>query len=171
MSTAEDAAVAHAVTVVIGIGNELRRDDGVGPAVAAELDAAGLPGVRVRTCAAEPAALLDAWAGAGRTVLVDAAAGNEPGRVRVGTLSDFVGHSAVSSHDMDLRQAYELGRALGRQPNRPLRPAPRPARLKPRFDTRPFCRSREIAGGRTDLVTAHGRRRRGARRLRPRTGR
>jgi len=117
VSTAEDAAVAHAVTVVIGIGNELRRDDGVGPAVAAELDAAGLPGVRVRTCAAEPAALLDAWAGAGRAVLVDAAAGNEPGRVRVGTLSDFVGHSAVSSHDMDLRQAYELGRALGRAPD------------------------------------------------------
>lgn len=32
---------------VIGIGNELRRDDGIGPAVAAEIQHRDIPGVRV----------------------------------------------------------------------------------------------------------------------------
>lgn len=102
--------------VVIGIGNEFRRDDGIGPAVAAELSARGLPGVRVLTCAAEPAALLDAWAGATRAVLVDAAAGDEPGRVRTCGLDGLTEPCPVSSHDLGVRQAYELGRALGRAP-------------------------------------------------------
>lgn len=102
--------------VVIGIGNEFRRDDGIGPAVAAELTARNLPGVRVVACAAEPAALLEAWAGAGRAVLVDAAVGDQPGRVRTCGLDALAEPSPVSSHDLSVRQAYELGRALGRAP-------------------------------------------------------
>src|SRR5262245_61523511 len=37
------------VVLVIGYGNELRRDDGIGPSVARELAALGLPQVRVWT--------------------------------------------------------------------------------------------------------------------------
>ena len=66
--------------VVIGIGNSFRRDDGVGPAVAAELIGRDLDGLRVITCAAETAALLDAWDGAALAVLVDAVLGGEPGK-------------------------------------------------------------------------------------------
>lgn len=107
--------------VVIGIGNSFRRDDGVGPAVAAELIARDPAGVRVITCAAEPAALLDAWDGAALAVLVDAvlvdaAAGDEPGRVRRCSLDDLVDAAPVSSHDLSVRQAYELSRVLGRAP-------------------------------------------------------
>ena len=102
--------------VVIGIGNDYRRDDGVGPAVAAALAATNPPGVRVLTCAAEATALLDAWAGAARAVLVDAAEGGEPGRVRVCALDDLTESADVSSHGLSLRQTYELGRVLDRAP-------------------------------------------------------
>ncbi|MGI9126012.1 MAG: hydrogenase maturation protease [Mycobacterium sp.] len=100
--------------VVIGIGNEFRRDDGIGPAVAAQLS--GLPGVRVLACAAEPAAILDAWTGAALAVLVDAAAGGVPGRIRRCGIGDLVDPAPLSSHELNVRQTYELGRALGRVP-------------------------------------------------------
>ena len=57
------AGDSDAGIVVIGIGNDHRRDDGIGPAVAAAVAARGLPGVRVHRCAAEPTAILDAWDG------------------------------------------------------------------------------------------------------------
>lgn len=104
-------------TVVIGVGNALRRDDGVGPAVAAEVQAMRLPGVRV-VCTAETAAILDAWEGTDLAVVVDAAAGGTPGRVRQGDLGDLVEHPALSSHELSLNQTYELARALDRAPGR-----------------------------------------------------
>jgi hydrogenase maturation protease len=105
-------------TVVIGIGNDHRRDDGVGPVVAAAV-AAARPGMRVLTCAAEPTAILDAWEGATRAVVIDAARPGDdavPGRVHRCTLGDLVVTRAVSSHDLNLAQTYGLGRALGRAP-------------------------------------------------------
>lgn len=104
-------------SVVIGIGNTFRRDDGVGPAVAAEVARRGLPGTRVLDCVAEPTAILEAWEDAGRAVLIDAAAGGHPGRVRQCRLGDLDEPAALSSHDLSLRQTYELGRALGRSPD------------------------------------------------------
>ncbi len=108
--------MSAAGAVVIGIGNPLRRDDGIGPAVAAGLAGHDLPGTRVLTCAAEPTALLDAWEGAALAVLIDAVAGDRPGRVRTCSLVDLAEAAPVSSHDLGLRQAYELGRVLGRAP-------------------------------------------------------
>lgn len=104
-----------APAVVIGIGNPDRRDDGVGPAVA-RLAARRLPGVTVMTCPAEPTAVLDAWDGAALAVIVDAAAGGTPGRVRRCALGDLVHAAPVSSHDLQLGQIWELGQALGRAP-------------------------------------------------------
>ncbi len=46
-----------------------------GAAAVAAVAALGRRGVRVVTCAAEPTAILDAWAGATLAVVVDAAAG------------------------------------------------------------------------------------------------
>jgi len=104
--------------VVIGIGNDLRRDDGIGPAVAAAVAARCLPGVRVLACAAEPAAILDAWEGASVAVLVDAAVDDDPvpGRIRRWAAAEVGASGRLSSHDLDLRQTYELGCALGRAP-------------------------------------------------------
>ncbi len=104
--------------VVVGIGNDHRRDDGVGPAVATALATHPLPGVRVLTCAAEPTAILDAWDGAALAVVIDAVAGPDtvPGRVRRCTAADLAGAGGISSHDLSLAQTYELGRVLGRAP-------------------------------------------------------
>jgi len=105
-------------SVVIGIGNDHRRDDGVGPAVAAAVAAQRFRGLRVITCAAEPTAILDAWEGAALAVIVDAAAGDDavPGRVRRSSIDDLAGAIGVSSHDLDLAQTYRLGRVLDRAP-------------------------------------------------------
>lgn len=104
---------------LIGIGNDHRRDDGVGPAVAAEVAAAKPAGVRIVTCAAEPTAILDAWDGSRLAVVVDAAMGVPPGRVRICALDDVAPSTpAVSSHDLSLQQTYELACALGRAPDR-----------------------------------------------------
>ncbi len=104
--------------VVIGLGNPQRRDDGVGPAVAAAVADAGPAGVRVVTCPAEPTAVLDAWAGAELAVLVDAAAGDVPGRVRRCEPGGLAQTASVSSHDLNLGQTYELGRVLDCAPRR-----------------------------------------------------
>jgi hydrogenase maturation protease len=104
--------------VVIGVGNRLRRDDGVGPAVAAVCAARDMTGVRVITEMADPTDLLDAWSGAGLAVLVDAVVSGTaaPGTVRCWRPDDL-GHSpAVSSHGMDVAAMIRLGRVLDRLP-------------------------------------------------------
>jgi hydrogenase maturation protease len=106
--------------VVIGVGNTHRRDDGVGPAVAAEVAADCPAGVRVVTCAVEPTAILDAWDGADLAVVIDAAAGDDAvaGRVRRCTIDEVADSGALTSHDLNLVQTYELARVLGRAPRR-----------------------------------------------------
>lgn len=105
--------------VVIGLGNEFRRDDGIGPAVAAAVERLHLHDVRVQTASDDPTALLDAWDGAELAVIVDAAAGEgaTAGRLRRWT-PDQTPPSAVSSHALNLTAVHALGRALGRTPLR-----------------------------------------------------
>lgn len=68
--------------VVIGVGNEYRRDDGVGPAAAREVGRSR-PGWRVLISDGEPTAMLDAWAGTRLAVVVDATVGTgPPGAIR-----------------------------------------------------------------------------------------
>ena len=107
-------------TVVIGVGNVHRRDDGVGPAVAAEVAADRLAGLRVLTCAVEPTAILDAWDGADLAVVIDAVGGDDAvaGRVRRSTIEEVDSPGALTSHDLDLVQTHELARVLGRAPRR-----------------------------------------------------
>ena len=106
---------------VIGIGNPYRHDDGIGPAVAAEIDGLGLPGVRVTVCDGEPVTLLAAWEGAALAVVIDAyrRAAGRPGRIRRLTAAELASDGAgTSSHGFGLPYALRLGRALGRQPGR-----------------------------------------------------
>ena len=104
-------------SVVIGIVHPYRRDDGIGPAVAAAVDALLLPDVRVLNCAGEMTQILDAWAGAGTAVVIDAAVGGTPGRVRRCALDEFVEATPFSSHELSLAKTYELARALDRAPD------------------------------------------------------
>ena len=106
-------------TLIIGIGNDFRRDDGVGLTVAHRIAERNLPDVRVVSGISEPAALLDVWSGAARVVIIDAAAGTNsaPGRIRRWTPSDLETSVTVSSHSLGLAQACALGEALARMPD------------------------------------------------------
>ena len=105
--------------LVIGVGQRDRGDDAVGPAIAQR--AAGLlpAGVTVLE-RAEPAALIDTWAGAALVVVTDAVrSGGQPGTVHIlhachGPLP--LGTGAGSTHGLGLAEVIELGRVLGRLP-------------------------------------------------------
>lgn len=107
-------------TLVIGLGNPYRRDDGAGLAVAARVRAAALPGVAVRELEGEPVSLLDAWEGTSQVYLADAvSSGGEPGTVyrfdaSAGLLPSPMRHRGT--HAFSLADAVELGRALCRMP-------------------------------------------------------
>ena len=90
LSVADHRPPMSGEVLLIGIGNDVRRDDGVGLAVVAEVAKRRLPGVRVMTAIGEPASILDAWAGIRLAVVVDAAVGEgaTPGRVRRWTPGD-----------------------------------------------------------------------------------
>ena len=64
---------AAAGLLVIGYGNTLRGDDGVGPKVADAVEALGLPGVRTLSCPLLTPELAEPIARAGSVVFVDAA--------------------------------------------------------------------------------------------------
>jgi len=112
--------------VVIGVGNEFRRDDGVAHAVVARLRERagehGLPrGTALATCDGDPARLIGLWEDAALAVVVDAAHAHPgtPGRVHRIALdgSRLTPPSATSSHGLGLGEAVELARALGRLPD------------------------------------------------------
>jgi hydrogenase maturation protease len=106
--------------VVIGVGNPLRGDDGVGLAVAAALEERVPPGVSIIPCEQEPSRLLDVWDGASGAIVVDAAAsGGEPGSVRRFDASEGpipAGVFRSSTHAFGVGDAIELARMLGRLP-------------------------------------------------------
>ena len=110
--------------VVIGVGNEFRRDDGAGPAVVARLRGQAPLGVQLVVTDGEPARLVEAWTGAALAVVVDAVRAEppHPGRVHRFVLDrprlvDPLGRSA-SSHGLGLDDAVGLAVALDRMPGR-----------------------------------------------------
>lgn len=108
--------------VVIGVGNEFRRDDAAGPEVVARLRGHVPDGVELFVNDGEPTALIEAWAGAVLAVVVDAvhAHPGEPGRLHRLVLEggSRTPDSPVSSHGLGLGEAIGLARALGRMPER-----------------------------------------------------
>ncbi|MER6422862.1 hydrogenase maturation protease [Streptomyces sp. NPDC001137] len=107
---------------VIGVGNEFRRDDGVGWAVLARLRERAAqrplpPGTVLATCDGDPGRLIGLWEGADLAVVVDAAHAHpgEPGRVHRLELSGglVAQPQTTSSHGLGLGEAVELARALG----------------------------------------------------------
>jgi acetate kinase len=108
--------------VVIGVGNEFRRDDGAGPAVVAQLGDLVPPGVELVVADGEPTRLIEAWTGAALAVVVDAVRAEPP---RPGQTHRFVvdrpGPGAArpaSSHGFGLDDAVALALALDRMPRR-----------------------------------------------------
>jgi hydrogenase maturation protease len=108
--------------VVIGVGNEFRRDDGAGPAVIGRLSGLVPAGVRLVITDGEPTRLIEAWTGAALAVVVDAvrAEPSHPGQIHrfvVDRPGAGVARPA-SSHGFGLDDAIGLALALDRMPGR-----------------------------------------------------
>ena len=99
---------------IIGVGQPLAGDDGVGLAVVEHLRARGVPAGVELCLASEAAALVELCAHDGPVVIVDALLAPPPGRVCEvdGAALEDAGFSPLSSHGVGLREAIELARAL-----------------------------------------------------------
>ncbi|GAA0319880.1 hydrogenase maturation protease [Actinoallomurus spadix] len=103
--------------IVIGVGNDLRRDDGAGLAVVRELRGRCPPDVRLATCDGEPVQLMELWNGADLAVVVDAVSpASGPGHVHEAAELPTGTHADTSCHGLSVDLAAELGRILGRMP-------------------------------------------------------
>jgi hydrogenase maturation protease len=118
-------------TVVVGVGNEFRRDDGAGPAVisrlrALQLSDEGLAHVTLALSDGEPGRMIDLWEGTRLAVVIDAVRDTTmpPGHTCQLTVDDLAGpltgtaDGAASSHGIGLGDTVELARVLGRLPAR-----------------------------------------------------
>jgi hydrogenase maturation protease len=110
------------VNLVIGIGNEFRRDDGAGIVAARAIAKRNFPDVSVITGTGDPATILDAWSDAPLAVVLDATVTltDSPGVVTRWTPPDLADTEigTVSSHSLGLADTYALGKAIGRIPSR-----------------------------------------------------
>jgi hydrogenase maturation protease len=108
--------------VIIGVGNEFRRDDGVGPAVIGRLRDLVPPGVELVITDGEPTRLMEAWTGAELAVVVDAvlAEPSQPGRAhRFVVDQPWTGPAGgASSHGLGLDDAISLAVVLDQMPGR-----------------------------------------------------
>jgi len=109
---------AASAALIIGVGNRLRGDDGVGPAVCDRLAERGFEAVEH---AGDGAELMDLWQDRQRVFVVDATSTGAP----AGTISRFEPRLDMmprktffaSSHLFGLTEAVETSRALGRLPD------------------------------------------------------
>ena len=103
--------------LVIGVGNRDRGDDSAGLEVARRVRRRDAEGVAVLETNGEASALMEAWSGRGRVVVVDAAAsGRRPGSVsrfdaRREPLPARQLHS--TTHTWGVAEAVEMARTLG----------------------------------------------------------
>lgn len=112
--------------VIIGIGNPMRGDDGIGPAAIACLERTDLAdavlGPELIVLDGEPARLMEAWRDRRRAIIIDAArcdtAAGSIHRIDVGTEPLPPWATGASSHSAGLAEAVALGRALDRLPER-----------------------------------------------------
>ena len=108
--------------MVIGVGNEFRRDDGAGPAVVGRLRDLVPPGVNLVVTDGEPTRLMEAWTGATLAIVVDAVRAHpaRPGRAHRFVVDRPGAGSAraASSHGLGLDDAISLSMALDRMPGR-----------------------------------------------------
>lgn len=108
--------------LVVGLGNDHRRDDRCGLEVVRLLRGRLPPTVRLLEGPRDAARLLDLWEGARHVIVIDAMQGHgPPGSVRRWELTPAGGLEslpATSTHGLGLAEAVEIGRSLGRLPDR-----------------------------------------------------
>jgi hydrogenase maturation protease len=103
-------------TLILGLGNPILSDGGVGPRIARELEGKLDENVTVTEASLAGFNLLDLLVGYDRAIIIDAiqTAGGRVGRIYRLDLDAFkTTRHAVSTHDIDLATALELGEKLG----------------------------------------------------------
>lgn len=109
--------------LLIGVGNEYRRDDSAGILVVRRCQSVLPADVDIREASGEASTLMELWAGADRVILVDAVSSGAP----AGTIHRFEAHAepvpashfdCSSTHAFGVAQAIELSRTLGELPRR-----------------------------------------------------
>ena len=108
---------------VIGVGNDLRRDDGVGLFVARRVGGDRPEKVKVTCGVPDGTAILEAWSGAQLAMVVDCvSSGASAGRIyRFDALAERLPEalfSRVSTHCFSIIKVIELARAIGRLPGK-----------------------------------------------------
>jgi hydrogenase maturation protease len=106
--------------LLIGIGNEYRRDDGSGLIAVRTLKTTELPGTLCLECSGDGADLVEQWSTASMVILIDAVSSG----AKAGTIYRFdaltqpipVSLSFQSTHAFGVAEAIELARALGQLP-------------------------------------------------------
>lgn len=106
------SASASAQTLIIGIGNPLRRDDGLGWAVAEALARDGPPGCEIRTVYQLTPELAQWMASARLIVMIDASHEGEPGELHIRRLPNAAQPSAVGTHYTTPEELAALTRAV-----------------------------------------------------------
>jgi hydrogenase maturation protease len=108
--------------LVIGVGNDMRSDDGAGPETARRIAQRKLPGVVVAEHSGEGVGLMDVWNGFTTVVLIDASrSGAEPGEITRFDAAQAeipTGFFHYSTHAFSVAEAIGLSRQLGRMPPR-----------------------------------------------------
>jgi hydrogenase maturation protease len=103
-------------TLLIGVGNEYRSDDGVGLIVARKIYEKLIPSVTVKEESGEGAALMEAWQGFQNVIIVDAvSSGTMPGTIfRIDANKETVPIKFFhySTHAFSVSEAIELARVM-----------------------------------------------------------
>ncbi|WP_435642456.1 hydrogenase maturation protease [Streptomyces sp. H49] len=108
--------------VVIGVGNTLRGDDGVGPATVEALRHRVPDGTVLTVSDGEPARMLDLWRDADTVVVVESLRTRpaRPGELHTLTAADAASRTAAtaSTHALGLGECLALAEVLGQLPQR-----------------------------------------------------
>lgn len=112
--------MSAARAAIIGVGNEYRRDDGIGPLLVTRLEGRVPARVTLTASDGEPSQLLDAWSGVDLAVVVDAVLcdPSTPGRIHRSTVDAMPTGSTASTHALGIPEAIRLAEALGQAPRR-----------------------------------------------------
>ena len=111
---------ANSNTVIIGIGNEYRSDDGLGLVIADRLSKLNLSELKILKQNGEPTLLMDSWRDPYKTIVVDAtSSGASPGTVtRFNAAKEPLPAQLFhySTHSFSLADVIELARGLDKLP-------------------------------------------------------
>ena len=136
---------SNARIAIIGIGNPMMADDGIGPRLISELRGS-VPGVDLIDMGTGGMQLVHVLAGYDVVLIIDSAdMGLSPGESRVFSPGDVVSFKETrpySLHDWDLMRSIEISRQLGEAPERILILAIQPGCLDMREGLSPVVEKR-----------------------------